>query len=311
MLNNFSYLLTALTLLNKHKIIHNDLHVNNILVNLKTNKPVIIDFGLSFLINNCYKLNNTTIDFYYLKKFIFDFRVDHYHVNIEKRFLCFFVYNVSDEFYSVIDTNDAVNVLTKNIIDIFINDAYDTIANNEEIRAFFSNDELSEYKKALQQFYYQFYNKTDYPTYTSIIKYLLDFVYAYNDLYSLTIDLLYIYYNSRFFLETSVTNDNENLIIILEFFIQLYKKVLYPNPYMRLKINEVYNIYMFIINYIKTVEINSDDDSKYRADFIIAFTKFLKSKSISIEVVFNKNFAFLNFNLLLNKTMFEFVKLHV
>ena len=310
-LNNFSYLLTALTLLNKHKIIHNDLHVNNILINLKTNKPVIIDFGLSFLINNCYKLNNTTINFYYLKKFIFDFRVDHYHVNIEKRFLCFFVYNVSDEFYSVIDTNDAVNVLTKNIIDIFINDAYDTIANNEEIRAFFSNDELSEYKKALQQFYYQFYNKTDYPTYTSIIKYLLDFVYAYNDLYSLTIDLLYIYYNSSFFLETSVTNDNENLIIILEFFIQLYKKVLYPNPYMRLKINEVYNIYMFIINYIKTVEINSDDDSKYRADFIIAFTKFLKSKSISIEVVFNKNFAFLNFNLLLNKTMFEFVKLHV
>ena len=87
--------------------------------------------------------------------------------------------------------------------------------------------------------------------------------------------------------------------------------MLYPNPYMRLKINEVYNIYMFIINYIKTVEINSDDDSKYRADFIIAFTKFLKSKSISIEVVFNKNFAFLNFNLLLNKTMFEFVKLHV
>ena len=130
MLNHFSYLLTSLTLLNKHKIVQNDLHVNNILINLKTNKPVILDFGLSFQINKCYNSNKTSIDFYYLKKFLFDFRLDHYHVNIEKRFLSFIIYNVSDEFYSVIDTNDAANVLTKNIIDIFINDAYDTIANN-------------------------------------------------------------------------------------------------------------------------------------------------------------------------------------
>ena len=90
---------------------------------------------------------------------------------------------------------------------------------------------------------------------------------------------------------------------------QLYKKVLYPDPNMRLKLNEVYNIYMFIINYIKNIEINIT--SKYTADFIIAFTKFLKSKSISIKVVFNKNFAFLNFNLLCNKTMFEFIKLNI
>jgi len=308
-LNNFSYLLTALSLLNKYKIIHNDLHVNNILINLKTNKPVIIDFGLSFLIHNCYKLNKTTIDFYYLKKFIFDFRLDHYHINIEKRFLCFCVYNVSDDFYSIVDTNDAENLLTETNIDLFITDAYYSIVNNKEIREFFTDDELSEYKKALQQFYYQFYNKTDYPTYTSIVKYLLDFVYAYNDLYSLTIDLLYIYFNSSFFLETIDTTENKNLKLFFDFFIQLYKKVLYPDPNMRLKINEVYNIYMFIINYIKTVEIN--DDANYSADFIIAFTKFLKSKSISIEVVFNTKFAFLNFNLLLNKTMFEFVKLHI
>jgi len=308
-LNNFSYLLTALSLLNKYKIIHNDLHVNNILINLKTNKPVIIDFGLSFLIHNCYKLNKTTIDFYYLKKFIFDFRLDHYHINIEKRFLCFCVYNVSDDFYSIVDTNDAENLLTKTNIDFFIDDAYYSIVNNKEIREFFTDDELSEYKKALQQFYYQFYNKTDYPTYTSIVKYLLDFVYAFNDLYSLTIDLFYIYFNSSFFLETIDTTENINLKLFFDFFIQLYKKVLYPDPNMRLKINEVYNIYMFIINYIKTVEIT--DDANYSADFVIAFTKFLKSKSISIEVVFNTKFAFLNFNLLLNKTMFEFVKLHI
>jgi hypothetical protein len=309
MLNNFSYLLTSLMLLNKHKIIHNDLHVNNILINLKTNKPIILDFGLSFQINKCYKLNKHAIDFYYLKKFIFDFRLDHYHINIEKRFICFCVYNASDNFYSIIDTNDAANLLTKANIDFFINDSYDSIVNNNEIRKFFSSDELSEYKKALQQFYYEFYNKTHYPTYSSIVKYLLDFVYAYNDLYSLTIDLLYVYENNTFFLENTSTNDNKNYKTLLDFFLQLYKKVLYPDPNMRLKINEVYNIYMFIVNYIKNID--TIEETNYKAHFIIAFTKYLKSKSISIEVVFNKKFAFMNFNLLCTKTMFTFVKTNI
>jgi hypothetical protein len=80
---------------------------------------------------------------------------------------------------------------------------------------------------------------------------------------------------------------------------------------MRLKINEVYNIYMFIVNYIKTITININDETKYSAHFIIAFTKYLKSKSISIEVVFNKKFAFMNFNLLCTKTMFAFVKANI
>jgi serine/threonine protein kinase len=308
-LNNFSYILASLMLLNKHKIIHNDLHVNNIVINLKTNKPIILDFGLSFLINKCYKLNKNAIDFYTLKKFIFDFRLDHYHINIEKRFICFCVYNTSDEFYSIIDTDDAANLLTKTNIDFFINDSYDSIANNNEISKFFTSYELSEYKKALQQFYYKFYNKTDYPTYASIVKYLLDFVYAYNDLYSLTIDLLYIYDNNKLLMENSATYENNNFKIMLDFFIQLYKKVLYPDPTMRLKLSEVYNIYMFIVNYIKNIDTN--EGTKYNAHFIIAFTKYLKSKSISIEVVFNKKFAFMNFNLLCTKSMFEFIKANI
>jgi serine/threonine protein kinase len=308
-LNNFSYLLASLMLLNKHKIIHNDLHVNNVVINLKTNKPIILDFGLSFLINKCYKLNKNAIDFYTLKKFIFDFRLDHYHINIEKRFICFCVYNTSDEFYSIIDTDDAANLLTKTNIDFFINDSYDSIANNNEISKFFSSYELSEYKKALQQFYYKFYNKTDYPTYASIVKYLLDFVYAYNDLYSLTIDLLYIYDNNKLLMENSATYENNNFKIMLDFFIQLYKKVLYPDPTMRLKLSEVYNIYMFIVNYIKNIDTN--EGTKYNAHFIIAFTKYLKSKSISIEVVFNKKFAFMNFNLICTKSMFEFIKANI
>ena len=307
-LNNFSFLLNSLTLLNKYKIVHNDLHSANIVINLKTNKPNILDFGMSFLISNCYKIDKTNIDFYNLKKYFFDFRLDHYHINIEKRFLCFIVFNESELFYSLVNTNHQVNVLTKDNIDLFINDTYNTIANNVEISQFITTDELSEYKKALQQFYYKFSNKTDYPTYDAIVKYLLGFLYIYIDLYSLTIDFLYIYDNNKVFLENYNTNENKNYKILLDFFVQLYKKVLYPIPNMRLKSNEVYNIYMFIVNYIKNIEITDD---KYSAHFIIAFTKYLKLKSISIEAVFNKKFAFMNFNLLCNKTMFEFIKLNI
>ena len=142
LLNNFAYLLTTLTLLNKHKIIHNDLHIHNILINLKTNKPIIIDFGMSLFITKCYDLNKNTIDFNYLNEFLFDFRFDYYHVNIEKRFLCFFIYNKNEEFISSVNTNDDVNILTIDNIDLFINDAYDSIINNKEIKEFFNTIEL-------------------------------------------------------------------------------------------------------------------------------------------------------------------------
>ena len=305
LLNNFALLLNSLMLLNKVRIVHNDLHVNNILINLKTNKPVIIDFGLSLEINKCYKFNKDYIDFSYLKNILMDYKLDSYHVNIEKRFITFIIYNKTDTFKSNVNDNNATNVLTKNNIDFFIKDCYDSIINNQEIRVIFNDTELDDYKKSLEKFYYQFLNKTKYPKYNIIIKFLLEYLDKYNDLYSLSINLVYIcYYKSQII--TNITdNKDKNYKILLEFFSQLYKKVLYPLPEMRLKINEVFDIYKFIINYIKNVDINDD---KYIGNFIIAFTKFLKSKTISIETVFYKNFAFLDFNSICNKNMFEFIK---
>ena len=305
LLNNFAYLLNSLRLLNVNKIVHNDLHVNNILINLKTNKPIIIDFGLSFLINKCYKFNKDYIDFHYLKNFTFDYRLDNYHVNIEKRFISFVIYNKTDYFKSDINDNNADNLLTKKNIDLFIKDCYESIISNDEIRYVFNQNELDEYKKSLEQFYYQFLNKTKYPKYNSIVKYLLDYVYAYNDLYSLTIDFIYISYSKKDLLEFANGDKENNYKILLRFFLQLYKKSLHPNPNMRLNLMETLEIYKFIVYYIKNVNIN---DNKYIGNFIIAFTKFLKSKSISIEIVFYKNFAFLDFNLICNKSIFEFIK---
>jgi hypothetical protein len=286
--------------------------MGNILINLKNNNPIIIDFGLSFNINNCYKLSKDYIDFQYVKKFTFDYRNDSYHFNIEKRFISFIIFNKLDDFTVEIYDNNDINAVSKEAINYFIADTYKSMVNNEEISRFFNNDEMSDYKKALVQFYYQFLDKHKYPKYNSIVKYLLDYVHAYNDLYSLTINLVYLYHlkdiktiekggeRARFFL-----NNEEQAII--EFFIQLYKKVIYPDPTMRLKIGEVLELYKFIISFIKNYDLKTVKNT-IRLDFITSLVKFLKSQNISIKIVFYKKFAFLNFNLLCSQALFETVK---
>ena len=311
-LNHIYKTLYSLSLLNKVGIIHNDLHMGNILISLKNNNPVIIDFGLSLNINNCYKLSKDYIDFQYVKKFTFDYRNDSYHFNIEKRFISFIIFNKLEDFTVEIYDNNDINAVSKEAINYFIADTYNSMIDNEEISRFFNNDEMSDYKKALARFYYQFLDKHKYPKYNSIVKYLLDYVHAYNDLYSLTINLVYLYHlkdinmrergreGAHFFLK----NQEQEII---EFFIQLYKKVIYPDPTMRLKITEVLDLYKFIISFIKNYNLKTVKNT-IRLDFITSLVKFLKSQNISIKIVFYKKFAFLNFNLLCSQALFETVK---
>ena len=297
-------ILYGISLLNNVGIIHNDLHIGNILINLKNLNPVIIDFGLSFNINNCYKLNKDYIDFQYIKRFVFDYRDDSYHINIEKRFISFIIFNKSANFPSEIYDNNDSNNISKASINYFISDAINSINNNKEIVKFFTSDDLIDFQTALEQFYYQFLDKSLYPKYNSVVKYLLDFVYMYNDLHSLTIDLLYLV-DLKEYKQNLILNNEEQ--VILHFFIQLYKKALYPDPNMRLNISEVLDIYKFIINFIKKYDLKTAKNN-IRATMISELVKFLKSKKISIKTVFYKNYAFLNFNLLCNESIFQTIK---
>ena len=302
---NHSYkILYAISLLNKIGIVHNDLHINNVLIKLKNLDPIIIDFGLSFNIDNCYKLNKDYIDFQYIKRFVFDYRQDGYHLNIEKRFISFIIFNKTSYFPAEIYDNNDSNNISKGAINFFINDAINSIINNEEIRKYFNNNEMIEYKKALEQFYYQFLDKNEYPKYNTIVKYLLNFVYLYNDLYSLIIDLLYLHHLKDYKQKFILNNEEQ---IILDFFIQLYKKGLYPDPNMRLKISEVLDLYKFIINFIKNCDLKTAKNS-IRNIMITELVTFLKSKNISIKIVFYKEFAFLNFNLLCTDLIFQTIK---
>tara|TARA_B110001450_G_scaffold191587_5_gene179788 strand:- start:1157 stop:2533 length:1377 start_codon:yes stop_codon:yes gene_type:complete len=304
-LSCFLWLLNSLIILNKNNIIHNDLHYNNILYNLKIKYPMIIDFGLSYDLKKLYKLNKN-IDYKYIKKFFFDYRSDSYNHNIEKRFISFIVYNNHDYFYSNVESNFEKNKLTKKIIKHFLNDCVTSITNNHEIYYFFTTEEIDDYKKSLYNFYMKFNNKNKYVYYSDIVQELLPFVFLHNDLYSLIIDYMYIYYLKKDFIE-----NNKYLKKIVHFCIQLFKKNLYPDPDFRLTLVQMKSIFEYLFDYINNVKItdmDKDDKNNIVNAFREKFESFLEKNNISSEKFFYKNFAVVDFNFILNKDSVSFIK---
>ena len=331
------YIIKSLGLLVSVNIIHNDLHVNNILINLKNRKPIIIDFGLSMFYDKCFKYQTKTIDFEYLKYLLFDFREDQYHIILEKRFLSFITNNKSDKYNVTISTNFARNDLTQSIIDLFIADAYDSISNQYVIP--FNKVELAEYYKSLKEFYYQFLNKHKYPNYSVIISYLLTFIFKYTDLYSIVFDIFYINKSIPFVKRSESKSESEseseskedfseqvkvggNGIYkedfreedslkyssskpLFDFFMVLFKKNLHPKPLMRLQSSELTKISNYIIETIKKSKTVVSDSI-----FIKDLGEFLVSESINPKIIFNKKFAYLDFGSILNNELFEYVKKH-
>ena len=297
LVKSYFIIIKSIGILISNKLIHNDLHVNNILMNLKNNKPIIIDFGLGIFFDKCFEYKNKLINFEYLKNTIFDFRDDQYHVLLEKRFLSFIIYNNSN-YYSVnISENYKKNELTTSIIDLFIKDSYETIANQKVI--LFNKVEMAEYYKSLKQFYYQFLNKYKYPNYTVIAVYLLKFLLMYTDLYSAVFDIFYINYSMKF----EITNNNSGSKLFFDFFLQLFKKNLHPNPLMRLQYSQINKIITYIIRAIK----KSNSYSSYDV-FIKELDGFAISQSINPKILFHKTFAYIDFHTVFNKDVYYFVK---
>ena len=295
-------ILNSIIKLNNANIIHNDLHINNILYNFKTNIPVIIDYGLSFNKKQCEKMKNS-VDFYYIKKFVFDYRTDSYNHNIEKRFISFIIYNKSEDFYSIVQDNNTKNILTDNIINIFVEDCYDSIVKNIEIAYFFNKEELEEYKTELYKYYNKFTNKNKYPYYSNIVLELLEEVFEYNDLYFLTIDYIYIYY-----LKKEIIESNKYLKPLCYFFIQLFKKTLHPNPEYRIKKNEIKIIIEYLFDKINTTNINTTNANTSKNDYIKDWNSFLEKNNILLKKIYNPKFGYIDFNIILDKDIIEFIK---
>ena len=164
MFNSLMYLLTSVLLLNSKNIIHNDLHSSNIVYNTQTNKPIIIDFGLSYLTNDFYKYNNENLNLITISKYFFYSYVSDFKTFIflpEKLFFSFIAKNNYSYYDNIkqFKNNSQKNLLTKTIIDKFILDCI----NNPIINLILDTNQIEYYKNNLVLFYYKYLNKDVYP----------------------------------------------------------------------------------------------------------------------------------------------------
>lgn len=299
----FHYLLQGILLLQKNNIVHNDLFDRNIIVDNKLGAPIIIDFGLSYYHPKLYSRKNKKIYIKYIHKSFFDFRSDSYQYNIDKRFITFFLHNNNEYFLNKVTKKYQKNELTQELLDIFIDDACESILNSESLKKIFENDEIEIYRKSMSEFYGRFLNKSDYPTYFSILHEMLPIVFEYTDIYSLSVEYIKIYN------KLLVAHDKNNILYNL--FLQLFKKVLLPLPEYRLNTLQIKNIIEFLIQEINSFDLKNYSDSYSK--FIRDFDRLLVSNNIQREQFFFKGYAFIDFEKTLsvdNITIFKGYHIH-
>lgn len=299
MFNSLMYSLTSVLLLNSKNIIHNDLHSGNIIYNTQTNKPIIIDFGLSYYSHDFYKfnkenLNLTTISKYFFYSYVSDFKT--FIFLPEKLFFSFIVKN-NYSYYDNIQqfkSNSQKNDLTKIIIDKFILDC----TNNPIINLILDTNQIEYYKNNLVLFYYKYLNKDVYPYLKDVLLDILNYLFKFTDFYSIVI--IYIkFFNNKKKLNDPFSYLIKNFLLI----------ILDPNPQLRLSNRHFILSLMFIIDYIKNINLKNYNHTNCVSTFLQDFNLFLNKNTISFNIFSNKNFVFIDFNYLLELKNIKYIKL--
>ena len=254
-LNSLIYLSYSIIKLNNMNIVHNDLHYNNILFNLKNNNPIIIDFGLSYNYKDFFGIGNT-ININFIRKFFMDYRIDSYHHNLEKRFISFITYNKINDFNYEMLNNNEKNYLTQKSIDYFIEDSITTIKNNSEISFLFISNDLIVLKKEFKKYFYQFLDVKKYPLLKDIVIFMLKYVLEFEDLYKLIIDFIHIYYKKRALIDSDKKIQN----FLFDYF-KIFKYIFIPDPEKRFTKLEFLFLIKNIYNKLqKNLSVNLDSD---------------------------------------------------
>lgn len=273
-LNTLNKVLNNIKLLNKNNIIHFDLHAGNILYNLKTNTPIIIDFGLSINLNNILpeSKNTSNIDFYKLKKAIFHYSPKHFNYAPETHLITYLLNNYNEI------SNWSNQILTANNLNIFIEDMKN---HNVIFHNYYKNkktnidDKLNEYKDYLKNFYDKFINKK----YDEIIKELFSYKFKW-DYYMVIVNYILICINK---LKNSYESSNEKTNEkIINFLLELLIYNLHPDPYKRLRKSQFKNILSICFKVTdKSTKNNQNINDKIKEENII-FHEYLINPDFSI-----------------------------
>lgn len=314
-LYTYCYLLDSINLLQQKNIVHNDLYDRNIIYDDKKKLPIIIDYGLSYHTRKFYKRNGK-VDIKYINKLFFDFRSNHYQYNIDKRFFTFFVNNKNEYFKNEVKRSYQKNMMTKNILEYFFHDAYESLYNKKSVSYIFTEKEFKIYRESLEKYYSKFLDKTKYPTYFSIIDELLPVIYDNTDIYSLSIEYITICYN-KFFkhiydekIRHGHVNDKNKYDTVIYLMLQIFKKVLFPDPVGRLNAKQIKNVLGFIFSYINGVGDGDGggSDGEIYSDFISQLDKILDTNNIDKDMFYNKDYAFIDFRDFLSNKNIKYIQ---
>jgi hypothetical protein len=294
---SFFYLINSIKILNDNHISHNDLHYHNIMYDKKKNRPIIIDFGFSFHINNLYKnKNNNSFNYHNIRKYILDYRIDtensnNFHYLIEKRFISFCVFNNTSIFKNKVDSDDQINNLNKRALDFFINDTYHSIINHQQILYIFNDDELIQYKNALQKFYSKFLDKNKYKYYSDIIRELLPLITQFSDTYSISSTFIQLYFKNYYHKNIH----KSEYIFIFSILKHFFKKNLYPDPITRITSCQFISIIVFIVSYFNNIDLKNDTHHNYFNIFYQKIKILFSEIGVDYKIFFNKKYAFIDF----------------
>ena len=293
----------SIDLLQKINIVHNDLFNRNIMYNVKTGKPSIIDFGLSYTTYKMYKKKNNFFDLKYISEFFHSFKdinihKNNYEYSIYKRFFTFISNNsIYSNFKYNIQNVKMVNNIKKEHINLFIEDVMNGLTLNRDFYFLFNEDEIEIYNSALEKFFYSFTNKKMFPNYEAIYKYLLPIIFKHTDEYSAIASISTIFY----IIKENDDNFYNNIIVII--LTNLFKKAIYPDIKYKINYIQIMSILKFIIN-----NVNKNIDTFDKNIFMKNFRDMLKANKIDQTWFFDTEYAFIDFYKILTIENINYIK---
>lgn len=126
--SSYIYLLNSLEFLNSQNVVHFDLKGDNILYNLTTNNPLIIDFGISIPITHLNKKNFNKYFYTYAPEY-YTWCLDIHVINylIYETNLSLTDYDIKDISRKFVDNNKGLSLFSSEFKELYYNDCYNEL----------------------------------------------------------------------------------------------------------------------------------------------------------------------------------------